>query len=115
MSELTSAQFPPASFSPQREDSPVRFAHTDQHPSAITSDLVLFGGSEDDPLDDSMSLAASERKRRGLSLAAAGPPSKQPHLCLQTSRSVPGAGENVFVINTGSFQAPIHLTAVIAD
>ncbi|KAL0183526.1 hypothetical protein M9458_019222, partial [Cirrhinus mrigala] len=59
LSELTSAQPPRASASPQREDSPVLFARPDLCPSAVASDLVSFGGSEDDMLD-SMSLAASD-------------------------------------------------------
>lgn len=60
MSELTSAQVPRASLSPHRVVSPVLFSRPHQRPSAIVSDLVLFGGSEEDPLDDSMSLAASD-------------------------------------------------------
>ncbi|KAL0176639.1 hypothetical protein M9458_028969, partial [Cirrhinus mrigala] len=52
LGELTSAQPPRASPSPQREGSPVLFTRPDL-------DLVSFGGSEDDMLD-SMSLAASD-------------------------------------------------------
>ncbi|KAL0163784.1 hypothetical protein M9458_039537, partial [Cirrhinus mrigala] len=52
LDELTSAQPPRASPSPQREGSPVLFARPDL-------DMVSFGGSEDDLLD-SMSLAASD-------------------------------------------------------
>ncbi|KAL0173136.1 hypothetical protein M9458_033447, partial [Cirrhinus mrigala] len=52
--ELTSAQPPRASPSPQREGFPVLFTCPDL-------DLVSFGGSEDDMLD-SMSLAASDAK-----------------------------------------------------
>ncbi|KAL0148790.1 hypothetical protein M9458_055968 [Cirrhinus mrigala] len=59
LSELTSAQPPRASPSPQRGGSPVLFARPDLCPSAATNDLVSFGGSEDDMLD-SMSLAASD-------------------------------------------------------
>ncbi len=55
--ELTSAQCPCASPSPQREDSPVLFTQPDQRPSAAASDM--FGGS-DDEMDDSLSLAASD-------------------------------------------------------
>lgn len=53
-SELTSAQVPCASLSP------ILFSCPHQRPSAIVSDLVSFRGSEDDPLDDSMSLVASD-------------------------------------------------------
>ncbi|KAI2645948.1 hypothetical protein H4Q32_025302 [Labeo rohita] len=59
LGELTSAQPPHASPSPQREGSPVLFTRPDLCPSAAASDLVSFGGSEDDMLD-SMSLAASD-------------------------------------------------------
>ncbi|ROL55046.1 hypothetical protein DPX16_20307 [Anabarilius grahami] len=58
--ELTSAQRCHASPSPTREQSPVMFSRPDQRPSADASDLVLFGASDKEPLDDSMSLAASE-------------------------------------------------------
>ncbi len=54
-SELTSAQCPRASPSPQREDSPVLFTQ----PSAAASDMISFGGS-DDEMDDSLSLVASD-------------------------------------------------------
>lgn len=60
LGELTPAQRPRASPSPMREPSPVLFSRPEQRPSAEASDLVSFGGSEDEPLDDSMSLAASE-------------------------------------------------------
>ncbi|ROL50523.1 hypothetical protein DPX16_2822 [Anabarilius grahami] len=39
--------------------------HTNLRPSAEASDMVSFGGSEDEPLDDSMSLAASETEEWG--------------------------------------------------
>ncbi len=55
-SELTPAQIPRASLSPNREVSPVLFSQPDQRPSASVSDLVLFGGSDDELADDSMSL-----------------------------------------------------------
>ncbi|ROL44855.1 hypothetical protein DPX16_22672 [Anabarilius grahami] len=42
------------------EASPVHFYCPDQRPSAIASDLVSFGGCDEKPLDDSMSLAASD-------------------------------------------------------
>lgn len=57
-SELTLV--PHASLSPHREVSPVLFSHPDQCPSAFMSDMVLFGGSEEDLQVDSMSLAASD-------------------------------------------------------
>ncbi|KAK9967878.1 hypothetical protein ABG768_002242, partial [Culter alburnus] len=60
LGELTPAQRPPTSPSPVREPSPVLFARPEQRPSAEASDLVSFGGSEDEQPDDSMSLAASE-------------------------------------------------------
>ncbi len=59
-SELTPAQIPHASLSPHREVSPVLFSQPDQHPSASVSDLVSFGGSDDELADDSMSLVASD-------------------------------------------------------
>ncbi len=52
-SELTPAQIP-------REMSPVLFIQPDQRPSASVSDLVSFGGSDDELADDSMSLVASD-------------------------------------------------------
>ncbi len=59
-SELTPAQIPRASLSPHREVSPVLFSQPDQRPSASVSDLVSFGGSDDELADDSMSLLASD-------------------------------------------------------
>ncbi len=59
-SELTPAQIPRASLSPHREMSPVLFSQPDQRPSASVSDLVSFGGSDDELADDSMSLVASD-------------------------------------------------------
>ncbi len=59
-SELTPAQIPRASLSPHREMSPVLFIRPDQRPSASVSDLVSFGGSDDELADDSMSLVASD-------------------------------------------------------
>ncbi len=59
-SELTPAQIPRASLSPDREISPVLFFQPDQRPSASVSDLVSFGGSDDELADDSMSLVASD-------------------------------------------------------
>ncbi|KAK2914044.1 hypothetical protein Q8A67_002443 [Cirrhinus molitorella] len=44
----------------RRDVSPVLFSRPDQRPSAHASDLVSFGGSDDEALDDSMSLAASD-------------------------------------------------------
>ncbi len=59
-SELTPAQIPRALLSPHREISPVLFFQPDQRPSATVSDLVSFGGSDDELADDSMSLVASD-------------------------------------------------------
>ncbi len=60
MSELTPAQTPRTSLSAPREADPVFFSRADQRPSAAASDMVSFGGSEDEILDDSVSLAASD-------------------------------------------------------
>ncbi|ROJ57633.1 hypothetical protein DPX16_23832 [Anabarilius grahami] len=60
LSELTSAQCPRASPSPSREQSPVLFSRPEQRPSAVASNFVSFGGSDDELPDDSVSLAASE-------------------------------------------------------
>lgn len=46
--------------SPQRETSPVLFSCPDQRPFAGVSVMVSFCGLEDDPLEDSMSLVASD-------------------------------------------------------
>ncbi len=51
-SELTSAQIPRASLSPHREVSPILFSQPDQRPSASASDLVSFGGSDEELADD---------------------------------------------------------------
>ncbi len=59
-SEHTPAQTPRASPSPCRDESPILFEHLDQRPSADASDMVLFGGVEDELLDDGMSLTASD-------------------------------------------------------
>lgn len=67
LGELTPAQHPRASPSPMREPSPVLFSRPEQRPSAEASDLVSFGGLEDEPLDDSMSLAASANMRAVIS------------------------------------------------
>ncbi len=56
------AQTPRSSLSPLREADPVFFSHAEQRPSAATSDMVSFRGSEVEILDDSMSLAASDRE-----------------------------------------------------
>ncbi len=69
-SELTLAQIPRASLSPHSEVSPVLFSQPDQRPSASASDLVSFGGSDDELADDSMSLAASDAEELSGSVAA---------------------------------------------
>ncbi|ROK16088.1 hypothetical protein DPX16_22706 [Anabarilius grahami] len=77
--ELTPAQVPCTSLSPQREVSPVRFSHPDQRPSAIVSDLVSFGGSDEKPLDDSISIVASDAEEWSFSLHDPAPlPSLEP-------------------------------------
>ncbi len=53
------AQIPRASLSPHREVSPFHFSQPDHHPSASASDLVLFGGSDEELADDSMSCQLS--------------------------------------------------------
>ncbi|KAL0165753.1 hypothetical protein M9458_037597, partial [Cirrhinus mrigala] len=63
---------------------------------------------------------APPSKRRGQSLALAGPPPKRPLLNLQAPRSMPGAEGGVFcvkaVVNTGSMcLAPIQTVAVTAN
>ncbi|KAL0172543.1 hypothetical protein M9458_032854, partial [Cirrhinus mrigala] len=63
---------------------------------------------------------APPSKRRGQSLALAGPPPKRPLLNLQAPRSMPGAEGGVFcvkaVVNTGSMcLAPIRTVAVTAN
>ncbi len=68
-SKLKSAQSSRASLSPNREVSPVLFSQPDQHPSASASDLVLFGGSDEEQNDDSMSLAASDAEELSGSVA----------------------------------------------
>lgn len=60
MSEPMLAEPPHASLSPHREVSPILFSHPDQHPFAAASDLVSFGGSECDAMDDSLSLVSSD-------------------------------------------------------
>ncbi len=77
-SELTSAQVPRTSLSPHREDSPVLFTQPDQRPSASASDLVLFGGSDNELLDDSMSLAASDAEELSGLTADPNPPCCRP-------------------------------------
>ncbi len=71
--ELTPAQIPRASLSPHREMSPVLFSQPDQRPSASVSDLVLFGGSDDELADDSMSLVASDAEELSGSVTDTAP------------------------------------------
>ncbi|KAL0180346.1 hypothetical protein M9458_025788 [Cirrhinus mrigala] len=59
-SELTPTETSHASFSPSKGDSPIFFSHPDQRPSAAAIDLVSFGGSESDAMDNSLSLAACD-------------------------------------------------------
>ncbi len=71
--ELTSAQVLRASLSPHREVSPILFTQPDQRPSTSVSDLVSFGGSDDELLVDSMSLAASDAEELSGSTADPAP------------------------------------------
>ncbi|KAK2874560.1 hypothetical protein Q8A67_021713 [Cirrhinus molitorella] len=78
-SVLTPAQPPRASLSLHIEVSPVLFSQPDQRPSVDVSDLVSSGRSEDEALDDSMSLAASDtEKLSGFSHDPAPLPSMEP-------------------------------------
>ncbi len=71
-SELTSAQCPHASPSPQREHLPVLFTQHNQRPSAAASDMISFGAS-DNELDDSLSLVASDTEELSGSVADPAP------------------------------------------
>ncbi len=84
-SELTPAQIPRVSLSPHREVSPVLFFQPDQHPSASASDLVSFGGSDDELANDSMSLAASDAEELSGSIT-----DPAPHVCPRPAPPKPG-------------------------
>ncbi len=84
-SELTTAQCPRASPSPQREHSPVLFTQHDQPPSAAASDMILFGVS-DNELDDSLSLAASDAEELSGSVTD---PALLRHLKMKEADKVP--------------------------
>ncbi len=84
-SELTTAQCPRASPSPQREHSPVLFTQHDQRPSAAASDMILFGVS-DNELDDSLSLAASDAEELSGSVTD---PALLRHLKMKEADKVP--------------------------
>ncbi|XP_016131775.1 myosin-IIIb-like [Sinocyclocheilus grahami] len=73
-SDLTPAPPPRALLSPQREGSPILFSQPDQYPSTAASDLVWFGGSECDAVDDSLSLAASNTEELSGSINDPAPP-----------------------------------------
>ncbi len=77
-SELTPAQILRASLSPHREMSPVLFIQPDQRPSASVSDLVSFGGSDDELADDSMSLVASDAEELSDSVTDPAPSGLRP-------------------------------------
>ncbi len=98
-SELTPAQIPRASFSPHRELSPVLFIQPDQRPSASVSDLVSFGGSDDELADDSMSLVASDAEELWGSVTDPAPPlirlQRAPASQQFRSRSLPLSGDHV--------------------
>ncbi|KAI2646361.1 Avirulence protein AvrBs3 [Labeo rohita] len=96
LDELTSAQPPRASPSPQREGSPVLFARPDLCPSAAASDMVSFGGSEDDLLD-SMSLAASDAEELSGSV---NDPAPLPSADTSDSRTRTGMDAELFRVLT---------------
>ncbi|KAK2892581.1 hypothetical protein Q8A67_012569 [Cirrhinus molitorella] len=96
-SKLTSPQSPRASPLSHREASPVLFSCPDQCPSVNASDLVFFGGSEDEDPDDSMSLAASDAEELSRSSHDPTPlPSKDPI----------AAGSVWMLSSSASFQKP---------
>ncbi len=83
MSLLTPAKTPRTKLTPTREADPVFFPRPDQRPSGAASDMVSFGLSEDEGLDDDVSLAASDAE--GLSgliydpaLSQSGEPNPDP-------------------------------------
>lgn len=78
-SETMPAEPVSASLSPHGEVSPVHFSLLDQCPSAAVSNLVSFGGSDCDAMDDSMSLEASDAEELSGSYVDPAPlPSAQP-------------------------------------
>ncbi|KAL0152267.1 hypothetical protein M9458_051990, partial [Cirrhinus mrigala] len=89
LGELTSAQPPRASPSPQREGSPVLFTRPDL-------DMVSFGGSEDDMLD-SMSLAASDAEELSGSIYD---PAPLPSADISDPRSKTGMDAELFRVLT---------------
>ncbi len=93
-SELTLAQIPRASLSSHREMSPVLFSQPDQRPSASMSDLVSFGGSDDELADDSMSLVASDTDPApsGLPTPSAAKPGMDAELFRVLSKAVEELG-----------------------
>ncbi len=93
MSELTPAVPLHTSLSSHRELSPVLFTCPNQHPSAAVSDLVSFCGSDDDELDNSLSLAASDAEE--LSGSYNDPACSQ---SAQPSTSSPGMDADIFRI-----------------
>ncbi|KAL0165908.1 hypothetical protein M9458_037752, partial [Cirrhinus mrigala] len=96
LGELTSVQPPRASPSPQREGSPVLFTRPDLCPSAAASDMVSFGGSEDDMLD-SMSLAASDAEELSGSIYD---PAPLPSADISDPRSKTGMDAELFRVLT---------------
>lgn len=66
-----------APLSPHREASSVLFSQPEQHPSVAASDLVSFGGSKCDALDDSMSLVLDpDELSRSINYPAPLPPTE---------------------------------------
>ncbi len=91
MGELTSDQILRSSLSPSREADPVFYSRADQHPSTAASDMVSFGGSEDEILDDSMSLSAFDGEE--LSSSIYGPALPQSG---KSSKPKPGTDAKLF-------------------
>ncbi|KAI2664297.1 Platelet glycoprotein V [Labeo rohita] len=88
LGELTSAQ--------PRRGSPVLFTRPDLCPSAAASDMVSFGGSEDDMLD-SMSLAASDAEELSGSI---NDPAPLPSADTSDPRSKTGMDAELFRVLT---------------
>ncbi len=91
MGELTPDQILRSSLSPSREADPVFYSRADQHPSTAVSDMVSFGGSEDEILDDSMSLSAFDGEE--LSSSIYGPALPQSG---KSSKPKPGMDAELF-------------------
>ncbi len=93
MSELMPAQTPRFSLSPPREVDPVFFSRADQHPSAAASDIVSFGVSDDEILNDTVSLSASDADSDVLSGSIDNPALPRSG---ESSEPKPGTDANLF-------------------